>query len=268
MRKKISVLMIAILMVLCNAFVLLPSAVQVHAAKHYQRGGTYTGSYLERITYDSKYTSGYTMAPTLPGYSGDNYKCTVIAGGIVISWYQAQYAGLIPGHTARKTVFGIETWTGQDSYVNAMFTQLYVDMGSNPEGNTIAQYLNGMNTYVNRKGFTFTGTHLINSNGSVHWNNVRAAIESNQLVTIFLSGFNVTSGITAYNGYDEVLIEKYSGNHAMAVYGYEDIQYTINGVPRIDTYLLVHTGLATPIYKIRINTECTVDAAYVTHISN
>lgn len=266
--KSPVIALLAIFMALGGIAFLYAPAEQNEQNYSQARGGNLIGTFNEKIDYTKTDVDTYVISPAIPGYIASSYSCGITAGGNIISWYNKQYPELIPGHTAGSTFLGAWRWTGQNAAIDNMFTNLYTAMGSNPNGTTISNYKSGLTSYTAGKGRTMNITSVYNSSNSLS-SSFKTAIKNGQLLSIFLDGFNLSS-LEFYTGYDKVLVSEYAGAHVMTAYGYYEVSYlnAQNVKFRTDTYLLVGTSYNMPATGLlRINTNCTIDDAYITHVN-
>jgi len=241
-----------------------------------EEGGTYYGVYNETIYYHHKTDSGKVAnTPKLPRYNPGSYlTCGPIAGGNIVCWYSRLYPELTPNFDVNRYVLGTWMWATMNGDTAACFDVLYNDMGASSSGVTIYGYLNGMGTYASRYGRSFSYTDVTGSGSTTLNSSYKTALSSEQLMTIFVDGFNTMAdeSISSYpiSGYDKIATEVYSGAHVMAVYGYREIlyyEYSYSTVPfRTDVYLYVYDGLGNiGMTRVSSTPNCTLDAAYVTY---
>lgn len=235
------------------------------------RGGTVAGTVNETIQYSRRESETKIMNPALPGYS-TNYTCGVTAGGVTIAYLDRVYINLIPNFTPGTQVGSAYIWAASSSSaLQTMFTTLYTNMGSSMGGVTTIQYMAGLTSYVVGQGYTMTFDTGRGGNNAINAA-FKTAIDSGWPVTLFLDGFNIVgnAGLQVYSaaGYDIVNFTEYGGAHVMTAYGYDIVSYfnSSNVMFRQDTYLNVNDGYGS-ISRIRINTNCTLDAAYITKVS-
>ena len=271
--KRISALMVALLFVLCCGCASTTHGQQQENEKYYQAttyGGTPIGSVNETIEYDHKTTNECMISTGIPEYYAFGYTCGISAGGNVVAYYNKQYPTLIPGHLAGMDFFGTWCWMGQNEYIDALHTNLYIAMGANPSGTTLWGYLGGLASYVGGKGKSLAISDVSDTSSSLDPAYI-AAINDNKLITLFLDGFNIIdngAGFNTYNGYDIAKFTEYFGAHVMVAYGYKIVSYydDQNYMFREDTYLYVGTSYNIGNALLRINTNCTIDEAYVTQV--
>lgn len=237
----------------------------------YQRisSGTPIGSYGELIYYDDIEIDTFILSPNLPAYVS-NYNCGVTAGGVTVAWYQKELPGLIPNHIAGRQVGPAWIWTGHsNTAIQNLFTDLDYAMGGHGlDGVTINEYLYGLGYYaVYTMGYGMFAA-IVRENNNALTPSFKSHIKSGRLVALFLNGYNITNntGLEHFDGFDQIYLTEYSDAHIMTAYGYKEVKYKdANGdVFREDMYVRVHNGTGSG--WIRINSHCTLDAAWVTQI--
>lgn len=272
--KKILTSAMCLMLVLVSSIIASPSALQrVQADAIYAApGGDIIQSFTQYVYYDTKVEEKYLVDQNnppagMPAY-GNYYSCAITAGSNVIGGYNKKHTNLIPGFNSTGTVFSMPVWNGAGNTTAIYDLQgiLYPLMNATSAGVTIPNYLNGMNSYVSSKGYTFTSTSLM-SGGVLNVVALEEAFEANKYITVFMSGFNIVSMITQ-TGYDKIALTEYGGAHAMSAFGYRKITYRLNNVDfRQDYYLEVCTGFSGDKALLYLGNYVTLDAAYTTHIS-
>lgn len=236
-------------------------------------GGIIQGYATDTVYYSRKDVSeSYENPLNLPLYIASNIEnaCCITAGGAIIGHFDRYYEELIPDHTVR-VFLGIPTYGSQDAAVNAMHQELYKLMGSTSAGTSVEGYKKGMTSYVQNKGRSIEISSIY-SNSSLNKSAYMSALQSGKLLTVFLDGFSVVSGveIESFDGYDTISNTIVNGLHAVAAYGYRNIKYydASDKLVQEDNYLLVHTGFASAgLSMIRLNKYTTVDDGYVINIT-
>lgn len=197
------------------------------------------------------YTSGETL-----GTCGTN------AGANLIQYWDRYKTNLIANFTP-GTLIGTNYLYNTSASLTVVVDQLYYDMGSPANGGiTIDAFMDGVNTYCTRQGYTATFTSLMDGNGNFSYSNVKQAFAQNQPVVIFLDRFSFVN-ITESDNIDS--LAKYIGEvtHTMAGFGYRDITYTLSSGTRVDQYIAVATGRSEcPKGYMNINENNTIDAIY------
>lgn len=235
----------------------------------YARGGSKIQTIQERIDYSVRDVDSYSLNPTVPGYDS-GISCGPTAGGVAIAWYNKTLPNLIPGLGSPGTIF-LNQWiwtTNGTPAIMSMFNQLAVDMDANSEGVTKQGYLDGLEIYVERCGYTFEYENTMGSNGMLN-DKYKAALQNGKLLSIFMNGFNISNGLGVYSGYDTINMDEYSGMHIMTAYGYYEVEYmNAEGIIfRKDTYLLANSGLSGQLKWVRLNNYATILDCYIISIS-
>lgn len=269
--KKITSFVLTLFMLLGGTFGLILPSVKASAESENKQymvpGGKLIGSVNENIYYSSLEEASYVNPYNMPDYTY-GYSCGVTAGVNLIAWYNRPKPVLIPNHSAGYTLFGMWIWTGQNATINNLFPVVSTLMNETSNGVTIQGYLNGLNSYAAGKNLTFNSSSLMNN--GVLSQSYKTELSSGKILSIFLDGFNVTYGPSLEpGGYHHLILEQYAGAHIMTVYGWYEITYknAQNVAVRKDSYLYVGTGLNPSNALLLINSHCTVDAVYTTHIS-
>jgi len=272
MRKILNLLLVLVLTITSFAGILSIPAGAASDTEYFERGGSMFNYFYDRIDYHHKTIVTGFLDPNieLPEYQS-SYSCGITAGGVIVSWYNKDLSGLIPGHTAGTySKLGTWKWTGQNATINSLFGTMYTLMNAANTGGgvTIANYLGGLNSYASGQNYTFTSSSI--HNGSAFTSDYRTAINSGKLLSVFMDGFNMCLGVSQYSGYDIALITEYNGTHIMVVYGYADITYydSNDNIIRVDNYLVTHDCMTPMLTMVRLNNaHLTIDDCYITHIS-
>ena len=275
--KRAFGLVIVFALMICGLMGAAVPAFQAHAAEsesvtHYKmQDEICLGTSTENIYYSYRTIEEYTINPKLPAYISA-LGCGNAAGINIVAWYSRNLTNLIPGFNAGQNFLGTWLWSMSNNYTTTMSNQLYTDMGAFQNGAqhlvSINGYLNGLNAYSTRQGYNFTKSKVKGSGGALLNPSYKTALQNGQLMTIFTNGFNMNAKVTSYSGYDHVTMEEYAGAHIMAVYGYKEYSYynVQNQLIQKDIYLMMYTGWGTQLSMIKL-TSCTLDDAYITHIS-
>ena len=251
-----------------SGFVGFAQSGQASADTVYARGETPIAIVSERIDYAYKVETEYINPFSVPGYVS-NYTCGITAGGVIVGHYDRIYEELIPNHNGR-VLLGRWFYGTQGAEVNAMFSSLYTMMSATPQGVTMTGYLNGVTSYVASRGRNMTFTSVMTP--TINTAQYRTALESGQLLSVFLDGFAIVSlsDLNTYASHDTVRFQISDGAHIMAAYGYLEIKYfnSSNVNFRTDTYLHIKTGFTMPTHAlVSLNRFCTVDDIFISHIS-
>jgi len=226
------------------------------------------GGIAERIDYTTEVIDTKLISPATPSTYYSGLSCGITAGGITVAYNDIWLPNLIPGFTPASLSWGIWMWYTTTPAVTTMYNTLYVLMGANSAGVTVAGYKDGLASYTDIHGYNITYTDVRAGNNSLT-SGFKTAINNGKLVSLFFNTFNITgsSGVTHSAGYDEVALTLYGAPHVMVAYGYMEIQYknAQGNVFRTDFYAAVQTGFQSNSW-VRINDYCTLDAAWVTDI--
>lgn len=212
----------------------------------YGSDGTLSSTH-ETIYYTDKSQNTHSLATRnpsiveLPAYS---YECVCVAGANVIQYYDRNYPNLIANYTPGMGLGTRYMYATPGSQTTALVGQLYSAMGTNTTGSgtTVSQFRNGMTSYVTGAGYSISYTSLM-SGTSFNYQAAKTQLESSRPLVIFTEAVDVTV-ISTGSGSDSVTDYHGAGRHAMAVFGYNEITYTMSdGSVRNVNYLLVAPGL-------------------------
>lgn len=220
------------------------------------------------VNYENKDENTFGMALKHPSYtySANRSDCACIAGANVLGFYDRYDENLIPNHTSGKLVFGKFVYNSQDTYIYDLIGQLYVDMGTNSAGTTVAEFKNGMITYCNGKGKSISFSSCMRNN-QFDYSVAKSYMEANQPVVLFCGGYNVAD-IDINEKSDRINYYESTANHVMVGFGYKEISYTLATFTTISyQYLTVASGVGTKesgFYDINYNTN--INDAYAVTI--
>lgn len=220
------------------------------------------------INYADKDDNTYRMALKHPNYSVSAHisDCACTAGSNVIGFYDRYDENLIPNHTAGTLFHGEYIYSGQDTYITDLVSQLYVDMGTDDEGTTVTEFKNGMIAFCNRKGKSISFSSCM-TNSKFDYSKAKTYMRSNQPIVLFCSGYNIGT-IETYDKSDIISYYESSANHVMVGFGYREISYQITA-SKIDSYqyITVASGVhlkSSGFYNISYNTK--INDAYAVNI--
>lgn len=195
--------------------------------------------------------------------------CGATAGGILLGFYDKYYENLIPGYTTYFTANG--RYKPKDRvYIPAVMQRLYTLMRTNVDAVGVSETdcLNGLEDYIEEKGYNVEYKSIKNTAGAFQLNIVKDAVAKNKLVLLFCDEAKLVS-VASGNGYDRVVTSVIRSKHVMVAYGYDKIDYynSKNELFRSDTYLLVATGLSiVSTDYISVNSTSWLDNGYVVEI--
>ena len=146
-----------------------------------------------------------------------------------------------------------------NSAVYAVIRKLYDYMGTDANGTTEAEFLDGLKRYCQEKGKSVS-TYSCMSSGSFSFSLAKSYIENSNLpIVFFLGGYNVGYMSEAEN-YDSIAYSISTANHVMVGFGYSIHSYVTADGNSTDYYFAVASGLAANTsgvyninYKTRIN---------------
>lgn len=225
---------------------------------------TYTVDYIDREINE------FSMATTIPSYYYEAIPnaCVPIAAGNVIAFYDRYKTNLIENYTPGMGLGSLYKYKNQNESIDALMNQLCIDMGTNSEGvgNNLDEFEEGMQLYCERQGYTVSFTSFMSGN-SFNYNAAVEKIESNIPIIMFLRKVELSS-ITENTNSDYYFCRYGSINHSLSVFGYREIDYTLNNnTHREDEFLLVATGIKNmPRAYLNMNNNLVVDEAYAVNI--
>lgn len=228
-------------------------------------GAANLGQQTHTIAYANKSENNKSLALKNPIYLIEGVTCVPNAATCILGFYDRNYDSLITNFTAGRKIGNLYMYNQPDSNVNSAAIQLAYDMGvSNPstDGVTISRFKSGMQTYCSRKSLNVNFTSCM-SWGRFDYSKAKSHLDSNVPLIIFTSEFGVST-INAGNNVDTITTHTASDAHAMAVFGYSEITYTLsNGTTKIDRYLRVANGLSSIMSDlVNIETNTTFDDVY------
>jgi len=261
-KRLITALAFLLALIGVASFSLLAPTAQAEVEKRYL-GGTAIANVDETIYYTRREVNMFVHNTELPAHISQ-YTCGINAGGNIVGWYNKDYPEMIPGHAAGYLRGGRWYWNTPTAPYNAMYDDLFVAMGGNPNGVTINEYTRGLLSYTRDKDMLFT---LQNVRGNDNWliPIYKTYLQSNRLISVFLNSYNLGHGVmTPQAGKDTINFTQYDGRHVVVAYGYAEISYfdSQNTMFREDTYLLVASGFVFPrLAWLRTNTNCIIEGA-------
>ena len=223
------------------------------------------------ITYTNRSKYDQALALRTPSYVISGATCVPIAGANILGFYDRYYTELIPNFDPGIVYGGTHyMYKSADSNVTAATMQLAADMGlKNPatEGATIDDFKTGFVKYCNRKSLNVSFESTM-QNKSFSYASAKAQLDAGKPVIIFCSGFNLAL-ISQLDNSDSIVLRTCVDTHAMTVFGYTEITYTLsNGSTRLDTYLYVASGvLSQPSAYVYMGSDITIDDAYAITIN-
>lgn len=234
-------------------------------------GATNLQEQTRTVSYTNKSESNKSLALKNPTYLIPGVTCVPNAAICLIGYYDRYHDNLIPNFTAGRSYGNLYMYLSPDSNVQSAAIQLAYDMGvSNPatDGVTITNFKNGMQNYCGEKSLSVSFTSCM-SWGSFDYNKAKAQLNANVPLIVFMGEFGVSVINAGNNNVDTVTTYTANAAHAMAVFGYTEITYTLsNGATKTDKYLRVANGLSGIVCElVNIELNNTFDDAYAVTIN-
>lgn len=226
----------------------------------------------ESISFISKQENKKDLATRYPAlFEVANYPnaCGPIAGAGIIQYWDRFSTNLIPDFTPFAKIGNSYLYKEANDTLNSVVVQLYQDMGTNTikPGTSITQFVNGLSAYCARQGYGVVYNSCM-TNGTFDFSKSKNFIDAGQPLVLFLDTFNITS-ISSGDNEDNISYINGIGCHAMAGYGYKEIDYVLTGnVTRSDRYIAVGSGMS--VRKrgyFNINYHTQIDDAFSISIS-
>ncbi len=225
------------------------------------------------IEYARKTTTEYSIQYDLPNRDGSfiNGCCAHTAGAVILIYWDRFCVNIMPNYEPLKTLGPFtyyKTATQEIEDLGQDLIELMV-IGEPHAGVTYNEFQLGMETLVERQGYTYTTTNLF-SGGNFNFNNYKNAVENNLPVALFLTNFNMLDGILEGDGIDTIGNGYCPVSHVAAGCGYKiDTYYDANdNVIQTRKYLKVASGLISyGIGYMNINGVTTIDKAISIQVS-
>jgi len=226
------------------------------------RGGLPIDFYREYVNFSRRTQTGFSLPDKTPHWIS-NYTCGITAGAVIFGYYNRWINNLIPNQEAgRYITIGNNTrwmWNAASANGGRVFqSQLFAQMGGNPAGVTMQQFLNGMQFQAASRGRGITQQTLRIGHNQLNEAALSNAFRTGQLVSLFMSGYSIVpfGDIRTFANHDLIIHNIVEGNHVMVAYGYRRIRYynAANQLIRSDLYLYVKTGFSmghalVPMYR-------------------
>ena len=208
---------------------------------------TYTNTTFT-IEYARKTTTQYSIQYDLPNLNASfpGGCCAHTAAANILIYWDRFYTNLIPNYEPMVTIGPFVRYIIGTEEVDALGQDLIELMliGEPHAGVTFSEFQLGMETLVERQGYTYTTTNLF-SYGSFNFNSYKNAVENNIPVGLFLTDYNMVNGIVEGDGQDTIGNAYCPISHVAAGCGYKiDTYYDTNdNVIQTRNYLKVASGL-------------------------
>lgn len=174
--------------------------------------------------------------------------CGPIAASNIVAYYDITYTNLIPNF---DPILIRDRYKPSDyEEANAVINAMYSHMKCNQIQNGVSEpdYHSGFTAYVQSKGYSISYPQLV-SNGSLDIAALKAQLNSGHPVSLFCLGGAIVQ-INTYDSNTTVYTNvKFSTNHIVAVYGYQEYTFTMSdGSKRVERFAMVSTGWTSPSY--------------------
>lgn len=221
----------------------------------------------ETINFARKESESYNNKYKLPVYSNDDSStgCANVAGAIVVGYYDMLCENLIPDYKTYVSIGSTFKFKAKTNEIDDLIASLHTFMGTDnvTAGTTFSGFQNGMTQYVNEKGYEYKSDSLIKYSG-FSFSNYKTAIQSDKIVALFLSAYDMTIDITESDQTDTVKNLYSNVGHVAIGYGYRIDTYYNSSNQIIDTrnYLAISSGFATyGLCYLSLNSNTKIDEA-------
>lgn len=274
--KKLTCL-VATLIAVCGGAVSLTvntaSADQALEGRYYDKpvASTRAAGDVETINFASV-DSSYIQTPNrVPLYHNTTFEnaCGALGGAIIVGYYDKYFENLIPNYTSYYTATG--RYRLQDStYVPAMIQEMYTAMQTNvvAPGVSESECLDGLETYVEGKGYSISYTAVKPYNGTFSHTAYQNAINNGQPVILFCDTVQLVQAFE-YDTYHQIGVAQESQDHIIVGFGYQVYRYydANENNFRTDIYLAVATGWnPNNIGFVKINDDSWLDSGFAVDI--
>ena len=195
--------------------------------------------------------------------------CGPIGGAIVVGYYDKYFQNLIPNYTNYLTTTG--KYRPQDrTYIPTLIEEMYTAMQTNvvAPGVSESECLNGLETYVEGKGYSISYTAVKPYNGTFSHTAYQNAINNGQPVILFCDTVQLVMP-SEYDTYNQIIVSQESQDHIIVGFGYQIYRYyNASGANfRTDIYLAVASGWhPNNIGFVKINSDSWLDSAFAVDI--
>lgn len=240
--------------------------------KCYCSDGIGLNNSTKTVHYISKETKKYDVAVNVPivYYSNTNVSCVPLAGAAIIQYFDRYCENLIenytPGISLTPTLY---LYKNVDEKIRGVAKTLEQDMSFNKScGYTTSDFRKGMSLYCNRAGYNISYNSCMRDQKFDYEKAKNALTEDGFPLTVFVSEIEVST-VSEDENSDKYEMKYGIANHAMSVFGYKEINYTMDDGSKQDSkYLHVSTGFADmPNAYLNVNNNLKVDEAYIINIA-
>ena len=224
----------------------------------------------ETITYKSKEEDSYSLALKIPAYNSRNKGnvCVPIAAANIFIYFDKDYVNLIPNYTPGVSIIGLYGFNASCPVMDDIVAELCVDMNTDYElGTTIEDCKQGMKAFCNRKGYQIEYETCM-SGGLLDYNKAKTVLEDKRLPIILFASKIELIKISEEKEHDDYSLLTGKVMHALDVFGYNEITYTLNnGTKKVMRFLHVASGISrmSEAY-LNMDNNLTIDDAYVVNI--
>lgn len=224
---------------------------------------TFTYS-TDSISFVARNESGYELAKRLPSNTEvPNLKndCVPVAGANIIQFWDRYATDLIPNFTPGAGTNSSYLYKESNLKMEEVITTLYNDMKTSSTGTTIDKFKNGMTAYTKRHGYNITFTSVMDGS-RFNYDIAKQIFLLDHPMVLFVDCCAAVN-IDSFPNVDNLDIMHINGAHAMAAFGYKEIQYNLTNGSRTDYYLRVATGITQrPKGYLSVNNVDSIDDAY------
>lgn len=207
------------------------------------------------VVYVSKTWNEYINAKRIPAYIENNCTnaCAPVAAANIVAYFDRYASELIPNYAPGNAMGQNYLYKAQSDTINQLIGTLYQDMGTTELGATSDQFIEGLNSYCARWGYSVSYENIL-SGGALNYLSAKSALLSKKALVLFETKFSIST-IADHDGNAEYKTMTGVANHVMAAFGYREITYQYaNGSDSTERYLVVATGI-----KDMVNAYLNVD---------
>lgn len=206
----------------------------------------------QTISYTTRNVSGYSIEYDLPNYFGPvGTTCASTAGTVAIAYYDRFYESLIPNFQVYNRLGNRIRYKPISENTINVANELYNLMGAELEhlGTTYSEFQDGMATYVNNKGYTYSTTSLF-TGGYFDFEKYKTAVQNGKPVALFLNSFAINLNISTSGSVDTIISDYTNTPHVVIGCGYEQYRYYNTTGQEIDNRVYLKVATALNSYQI------------------
>ena len=193
--------------------------------------------------------------------------CVPTATANILAYYDRWYPEIFPNvEPGRDRGFGYDYLINEDDLKDELNTLQSLMQYESNAGATIETFKTGLRAFMKGTGYSAALFSLQNFDEFVP-NSLCFYIDRGYPSIIFCDGFNVNT-VDIYDNQTIIHTYRHYTAHAMAVFGYHDINYTLpNKSNRVDSFFIVAPGVVAFDYcYVNIDKNITIDAGYAMRI--